>query len=157
DLAGGGGAHEQRGRLRPVDRARALAAALDGEAAVQEQRADERGGGGGEAPRARLDAAVGAQPARAGRRRGVAVPERLVQRGDRARLPPRVLVEQQRVAALGALQQRGVVLALAPTAVQADDLRRRAMAARGGRRAVVGGVVEHEHLGREGERVALGG
>jgi hypothetical protein len=79
-----------------------------------------------------------------------------VQRRDRAGPELGVLVEQQRVASAGALQQRGVVLALAAAAVQSDDLGRQPMAARRGCRAVRRGVVEHEHLGLERQGVALG-
>ena len=52
-------ADEHRRALGPVDLSRALAAALDGEPTVQEERVRQRGGRRGEAPRGRLLAAVG--------------------------------------------------------------------------------------------------
>ena len=157
DLLGRLAAHEQRRGLRPVDVADRLAPALHRVAAVQEERADERGDRRREAPRRRLAAAVGAQEPRA-RGRGIArARERGVQRRRRARRELGVLVEQQAVAPARALQQLGVVLALAAPARQRDELRRRRVAPRRARGPVAGRVVEHEHLGREGQRPLLGG
>jgi hypothetical protein len=156
DLAGGVGAHEQAGGLRPVDLARALAAALDGEALVQEERAHEGRGRRGEAPRAGLLGPIGAQQARAGRRGVVALLERVAQGHDGAGPQLGVLVEQQRVASAGPLEPRGVVLALARPALEGDDLRCHGVVARRGGRAVARGVVEDEDLGLEGQGLALG-
>ena len=99
---------------------------------------------------------VGAQQPRAGGRGVVALLQRVAQGHHRAGPQLGVLVEQQRVAPAGALEQRGVVLALARAPVQRDDLGRQRVAARGGGRSVARGVVEDQDLGLEGQGLALG-
>src|SRR6185312_17286649 len=65
-LLRGAAAHEQRRGLAPVDAARAGAATLHGQRAVQLERAGNRARRTGEAPRARLRRAVGKEQLRAG-------------------------------------------------------------------------------------------
>ena len=125
-------------------------------ALVQEQRRQQRGAGRREAPRRRLLLAVGADEHRPGRAGALVGVERGVQGDGRAGLELGVLVEQQAEAPARALQQRGVVGALARAARGSaitsvvDRVRARHLG-----RPVLGGVVEHQHLGLEVDRRAL--
>ena len=120
DLARRLRAHEQRGALRPVDRARAVAAALHRRPAVDEERRRERARRPGEAPGARpaacRPAAAAARPRR--RRAGSARAPRAARRSRRAaaRSPRSAAARSARSRA----QQRGVVLRLAGAPLARD-------------------------------------
>ena len=145
-VLGGAAADEHRARLGPADAAGAFAAALYGHELVEEQRARQCCAHARQAPGALLRGAVGAEQARAGDGGvGVGV-ERLQQRFRRARLELGVLVKEQAVVAAGGLEKRGIVGRLAGSAVERQQPD--AAPARHHRlhRAVLGGVVEHQHL-----------
>ena len=156
DRLGGVAAHEQRGRLHPVDAARSRLPRL----CTTKRRCSHSavssavsGPGKRHADGSWRPAWVtSVAPATAASGSRV---ERLVQRHRRARLELGVVVEQQHVAPAGAPQQRRVVLALAAPLLERDHLGRRAVRARGARGAVARGVVEHDHLGLERHRGPL--
>src|SRR5436190_122891 len=104
-LGGRDAPDEQRRRLAPVDLARALAAALHGREAVQEECPRERGRGARKAPRARAGPSVGREQLGARARRARALLERIEKRLGGARAQLGVLVEEQREAPTRALQQ----------------------------------------------------
>ena len=157
DRLGGVAAHQQGGRLHPVDVAHLAAAALHDEAAVQPENGQQRRQRPGEPPcGGLLLAGVRDQRGARHRRLGPRV-ERLVQRHRRTRLELGVLVEQEHVAPARPPQQRRVVLALAAALLERDHLGRAAVGARGAGGAVARGVVEHDHLRLERHRGALTG
>lgn len=146
DRQRGVAADGERAGLAPVHRADRLARALhvvSGDPDGRRQRARDRG----KAPGGGLRSAIRAP--QGGNRAGCALVggERLAQRGAGSRAQFGVLVEEQTEATVGAGHQVAVVERLAAAFRQRDQGHLLAAVAHRLRGAVVGGVVEDQHLG----------
>ena len=147
--------HRERARLPPVDLSHARAGALHADPPRQPERCGQRRRHGRKAPGRGLRRSVGAPQRRDRAGRPAVALERARQRRRRPRQELGVLVQEQAVAPSRALHQLAVVERLAAPLAQGDQLDLLAARADGGGRAVVGAVVEHQHLAGDRELLAL--
>src|ERR687898_375514 len=145
--------HEHRARLHPAHLAHACAGALDRHALVHEDRRGERPLDVWKPPGARGGLTAAREELRA-RRGGARVGvKRVEQRPGRALAQLRVLVQQEAVVPARLLQEQRVVVGLAGSALEREQPRVRVALAHRIRRAVGGGVVEHDQLVVHADRV----